>query len=72
MLLSRKTLVTTLVIVLAATVLGCSGGPTPITVPSIQVEEAADAAFSQYDKDGDGQKRGGIVGMPRVSGRNGI
>jgi len=55
MLLSRKTLAATLVMVLAVTVLGCSGGPTPLTAPLIQVEEAADAAFSQYDKDGDGQ-----------------
>jgi hypothetical protein len=41
-------------IITVAAVLGCSGGPTPVKVPPIQAEEAADAAFSLYDKDGDG------------------
>ena len=54
MITSRYKLCSVLVVFSTAIVLGCSGGPTPVDVPHIQVEETADAAFSQYDKNGDG------------------
>ena len=38
----------------AATIVGCSGGPTAVTPPSIDADGAAEAAMQQYDADGDG------------------
>ena len=34
---------------------GCSGRPTALEAPPIQPDAAADAAMSQYDKNGDGR-----------------
>jgi len=54
MILTRNTLCTVAFFLTTSMLLGCFEGPTPVTVPAIQAEEAADAAFSKYDKDGDG------------------
>jgi len=39
---------------LALLTLGCSSGPSRIEIPSIDADDAADRAMTQYDTDGDG------------------
>ncbi len=52
--LFRNTQTAMVAVLSAATLIGCSRGPIPLTAPPIQVEEAVDTAFSLYDKDEDG------------------
>ncbi len=51
MLLKSRTIVS---IVLLGTLLGCSGGPTAVEIPSFDPEGAAEQALATYDTDKDG------------------